>query len=507
MAVITAEMQKAANVIPARCGKGKGVHYATAGRDLIGILCGYRSLYGARPLTDAEAAKPGKECTRCVAAVGRILAEAAEGAAASVDKQAAAHRPQEPTRYLADYEIARTDDGDRVHRITVTRHGSTAPELTRDLPYDPDRNAASTLESLGWKTVGMETYGGPHLFRAIVEPIAQIEPDMTPEQARAAVTATWFAARDFHPWYDKNDRLRGYTFAAEATPNTRYGWVTAAGTYSRALEPYRSYATEMLPAAVLDDERRGNRLDPAVQRAAALAAQREKAAADRAAHRAEMDDRTAAEAAAHGAPVPPAVAARIAARASEQERPTPFGAGDRIVCADGRTRTALGMAPKIADEPDRVVVEGGAQWLAADCEPAREVEIAPARKVMEGVSVQHGGATEGCAPRDVEHPDVLAARRALAGLAVARLTDHHDVMEPTEEERQVRGYMVEPRGQGRVAIYWLEGGAIIRRDTPLHGAALDCLEDRMRREGWETERMGRSAQCLFAHVPQTQHQG
>ncbi|MBT3157365.1 hypothetical protein KQH42_07245 [Streptomyces sp. CHA1] len=133
----------------------------------------------------------------------------------------------------------------------------------------------------------------------------------------------------------------------------------------------------------------------------------------------------------------------------------------------------------------------------------RATEQAPERRVIEGVVVSHGGTAEGSKPKDATNPDVLAAREALAGLAVATLTDHHDVTEPTEDERNTRGYFVDPRTHGRVAVYWLEGGRIVRRDQMPHGPALDCLADRLKRRGWAVEKMLRSSQCVFAHRPST----
>lgn len=121
--------------------------------------------------------------------------------------------------------------------------------------------------------------------------------------------------------------------------------------------------------------------------------------------------------------------------------------------------------------------------------------------VIEGVVVTHDGTAQGSLPEDASHPDVAAARDALAGLAVATLTDHHDVHAPRVEERNVRGYFVEPRGRGRVAVYWLEAGKIVRRDEAVNGAALDCLADRLQRRGWRTERMLNSSQCVFAYRP------
>ncbi|MEU4986589.1 hypothetical protein [Streptomyces sp. NPDC021969] len=171
-----------------------------------------------------------------------------------------------------------------------------------------------------------------------------------------------------------------------------------------------------------------------------------KAAADREAYRAETDNRIAAECAAHGVAPSQGVRDRIAARAAEQ---------------------------------------------------------APARRVIEGVIVQHAGTAEGSTPSNASHPDVVAARAALDGLAVATMTDHHDVTEPTEDEQHVRGYLIDPRTHGRVAVYWLEGGRTVRRDQMPHGPALDCLADRLTRRGWAVEKMLRSSQCVFAHRPPT----
>ncbi|MFM9576794.1 hypothetical protein ACKI1I_03705 [Streptomyces turgidiscabies] len=185
---------------------------------------------------------------------------------------------------------------------------------------------------------------------------------------------------------------------------------------------------------------------------AGLARIRAKAAADREAYRAKMDERQAADHIAHGAPVPPAVQARIDARRAAEAAPEP-------------------------------------------------AETLPARRVIEGVIVGHAGTAEGSMPTDAGHPNVIAARAALASLAAARMTDHHDVSNPAEAEQDVRGYLVEPRGGARVAVYWLEGGRTIRRDTPIDGAALDCLAHTLTRRGWTVEKMLKSSQCVFAHRP------
>ncbi|MGZ9931950.1 hypothetical protein ACXNSR_18985 [Streptomyces sp. NC-S4] len=129
-------------------------------------------------------------------------------------------------------------------------------------------------------------------------------------------------------------------------------------------------------------------------------------------------------------------------------------------------------------------------------------EQAPARRVVEGVIVEHSGTSAGSTPSHAPHPNVRAACEALSGLAVATLTDRHDVSAPAEEEQAVRGYMVEPREGRRVAVYWLEGGRTIRHDDRWHGAALDCLSYRLTTRGWTVEGLYPSSQCVFAVRPE-----
>lgn len=51
---------------------------------------------------------------------------------------------------------------------------------------------------------------------------------------------------------------------------------------------------------------------------------------------------------------------------------TDFKPGQRIIVANGTTQTVVKMADRIGNEPQRVEVEGGLQWLAANCELAPE---------------------------------------------------------------------------------------------------------------------------------------
>ncbi|MET9468503.1 hypothetical protein ABZY44_27690 [Streptomyces sp. NPDC006544] len=202
-------------------------------------------------------------------------------------------------------------------------------------------------------------------------------------------------------------------------------------------------------------------------------------------------------------------------------------AADTLFAVEGPVEQgALFREAEPAEQPDKLIVRARfapaavervkakaaadrAAWRAEmDARKAAEAarygapEQAPARRVVEGVIVRHAGATEGSTPRNAMHPRVIATRAALSGLAVARLTDHHDVSAPTQEEQAVRGYMVEPRGGRRVAVYWLEAGRTIRHDDRWHGASLDCLAHRLTSRGWRVEDMLTSSHCLFAHQPE-----
>jgi hypothetical protein len=176
-----------------------------------------------------------------------------------------------------------------------------------------------------------------------------------------------------------------------------------------------------------------------------------------------------------------------------------------------RDRHAAGTLAPTFHDPLSVLAARPLAEIRSSLEALRDGEAPaatrPAPAVLEAVATRQAGTTAGCAPQHAKRPDVIAALRALEGLRAARLTDDHDTTEPTEEQRAVRGFVVEPRGHGRVALYWLEEGQVARRDTPQGGGALASLEDRMHARGWTTEPMVRSSQCLFAHVPGDQPQG
>ena len=180
------------------------------------------------------------------------------------------------------------------------------------------------------------------------------------------------------------------------------------------------------------------------QRRAALDRIKARADADRAAYRAATDEQIAAECAAHGVPAPRTVAARIAARA----------------------------------------------------------EQAPERRVVEGVIVTHNGRTKGTAPKHSADPDALAALAALGDLRKAEVSDHTDISaQPGDLDHtpDAWGFLVEPRGRGRVALYWVERGRYVRPDGEPWAVELEIGADKLRKAGWKIEPHAR--RCVFAWRP------
>lgn len=86
------------------------------------------------------------------------------------------------------------------------------------------------------------------------EPAADEPADeLDKRRARQLVAGTWPNAEKFQERRAENGRLIGYTFQVGALHVARYGWITAGGTFAKALEPYRSHAVALLPMADRDE--------------------------------------------------------------------------------------------------------------------------------------------------------------------------------------------------------------------------------------------------------------
>ncbi|MEW1551465.1 hypothetical protein [Streptomyces tsukubensis] len=246
-------------------------------------------------------------------------------------------------------------------------------------------------------------------------------------------------------------------------------------------------------------------------------------------------------------PVPAASLVLVHAghRAAEAAKAAPFQPGDRVVCGDGQQRTATGMTFR-PGEPDRVTVEGGAGWIAADCRKApqpirvrawfsravldgvkEEADRARAahraefdarkaavrarygstektveRPAVEGAVVTHGGRAVGTAPQHAADTDARAALGVLGELELAEVTDETDISARPGDaghDPEARGFLVEPRGGGRVAVYWVQDGRHVRPGGEPWARRLRDASERLREAGWRIEPT--SVRCVFAWRP------
>jgi hypothetical protein len=94
----------------------------------------------------------------------------------------------------------------------------------------------------------------------------------------------------------------------------------------------------------------------------------------------------------------------------DEDQAPMFRRGDRIVCADGVTRTVETMAPPVTGEPARVVVEGGAEWIAENCRRANRDDVLDAHRRCNAAGVR---------VRTNPNPDDPEWRTALAELSDA----------------------------------------------------------------------------------------
>ncbi len=183
------------------------------------------------------------------------------------------------------------------------------------------------------------------------------------------------------------------------------------------------------------------------------------------------------------------------------EQPAP-AAAEQVPVEDlpnGPMRVRVRMGISRADL-DRIKAEADADRAAFEAEsaarraaerakygPKDEAQQAP----VEGTVVAHRGESRGCLPKHAQHPDVRAALGALTGhskretlrLAALRGDD-------IEDNPHAAGVMVEPRGHGLVALYWLVDGQYRDQDGAPHRVQLEILRTRMAAADWLVEASG-----------------
>lgn len=90
---------------------------------------------------------------------------------------------------------------------------------------------------------------------------------------------------------------------------------------------------------------------------------------------------------------------------------------------------------------------------------------------------------KGCATTHANHPDVRAALDALEGIPLADTTDFFGF----GGSSGATGALVQPADDGRVIIYWQEGGSHRSPDGTPFTAELKAVADKLRAAGWEVE--------------------
>ncbi|MFK0296396.1 hypothetical protein ACIQU6_38810 [Streptomyces sp. NPDC090442] len=126
----------------------------------------------------------------------------------------------------------------------------------------------------------------------------------------------------------------------------------------------------------------------------------------------------------------------------------------------------------------------------------------PERRVIEGRVVAHNGKTKGTAPEHSTDPDALAAVAAVGELRLAEVTDHTDITaqpDSPDHTPDAWGFLAEPRGNGRVALYWLSAGQYVRPDGEPWVVELKIGADKLRKAGWTIEPHTR--RCVMAWRP------
>ncbi|MFF2612324.1 hypothetical protein [Kitasatospora sp. NPDC058046] len=122
-----------------------------------------------------------------------------------------------------------------------------------------------------------------------------------------------------------------------------------------------------------------------------------------------------------------------------------------------------------------------------------DVELAPNHWRLALQRPESAPAALGSAPKWTDHPDVIAARHALEPLLPALVADDYD---PDDAPLDMRGYMVEPRDEGTVRVYWIaDGRPISARDSAMNDSRLSLIADKLIGAGWETARSG---PCIYA---------
>ncbi|WP_371518003.1 hypothetical protein [Kitasatospora sp. NBC_01300] len=180
------------------------------------------------------------------------------------------------------------------------------------------------------------------------------------------------------------------------------------------------------------------------------------------------------------------------------EQPVPAAAEQTPVedLPDGpmRVRVRMGFS---REDLDRIKAEADAARAVFEAEsaarraaerakygPKDEAQQAP----VEGTVVAHRGEARGSLPKHADHPDVRAALDVLTDHGKRRTLRLAALQgDDVETNLHATGVMVEPRGEGLVALYWLVDGQYADERGGPWRVQLEIIADRMRAADWLIE--------------------
>ncbi|MFJ4627140.1 hypothetical protein [Streptomyces sp. NPDC088847] len=275
-------------------------------------------------------------------------------------------------QHFATAAIVQAAPGYRELRVEIRRRGEADPFALIALPAST-LDTPDVLTAFGWRVVGdMEYVAGPNEERAEVEPCTPTEGpagDCVRDTVRREIRARSLAivahptAAHFHPVQLNGDGSRdpiGWTFLLTIADERVHGWVTAGGSVVLgAGEANRAEAKRAVRHAHM------MQLDPSPVAEMASVQLKRKTGPELAEvlYIVRNGGKVAVEDDVQDEPVVP------------QYRP-----GDLVVCADGVPRTVEAMAPEVDGEPARVVVDGGAEWIADNCLRANREDVLDAHR-------------------------------------------------------------------------------------------------------------------------------
>ncbi|WP_437064632.1 hypothetical protein [Streptomyces sp. enrichment culture] len=284
------------------------------------------------------------------------------------------------SRHFATAAIVQAAPGYRELRITIREQGQ-ADDVAL-IAVRPMHDTPDVLAAFGWHLVSkLEYVAGPNEERAEVEPCepadhggAQALRDAVRREIRARTRARVLvhsSARHFQPVLLNGDHSAdpiGWTFVVGVNHDRGHGWVTSTGAVSRG---------PRIPTRA--DAARSVRHEYMAQMTEARIEEADDSAAYAQLQQQPGDVLTRLLLIVRNGGTAPVDEEPVEEPAGEVEGPV-FRKGDRIVCADGVTRTVEAMAPAVTGEPARVVVEGAGEWIAGNCLRANWEDVLAAHR-------------------------------------------------------------------------------------------------------------------------------